>query len=345
MKKIIKLAFSLAAIAVIPSQAQTIVSDGSLPLCKSGQVTKLALAVGYNGSIGSTPRFFGCFGGPKKLFGFVKSIKAIDSTNTSTIIYQNNISNPAEADFVDLINTPLDVVVNQDTSALLNGRSITITNLEITLDSRIKINGIASLDDQFNGESKRTCGTLLDSNKTFASPMNNSGGTFNARPSSFYQKNSSGITGTQGDTWYKLDAIPFLTSNMTGNGSSGGAVYQSDVTVSLDSNDSKKIDQVRIQILNSSGNLGGWSGNNPDSTDVKANMRLRTPIVIKPTSKFNLDIKLDFSRLLAWSFYYNKTSNNNPQPIVDIGHDNNVSCQNLTVGLILADIKKIAVKD
>lgn len=340
--------------------SQTVVTDGSLPLCKSGNVAQMT-----TGAVNSNPAspwtFYSCFGGPKSLHAGIKSVTFINAAGTRLNIYSANIS--SESDYVDVVAQPIDIFKDKALSSLVPSGGFTIAAIEMVTDNKFKINGKASLTDNYgNGYTgARICGTAASATGntfTYLSPVYNGQGTVNGHPMHFYHKNSLNPNAldnqsnpvTQGPVWFRVDALPFVPVGYTVNakmwymdsGARRDGMYSSDVSGTLSANDSANVSSVRMQLVDSSGNLAGydWSLGGATTTQIKFTNTLRTPLTIKPTSKFNIDVKLDLSKMLAWAFYYTTNPAYMPPRVDTPG-----SCQSLFVGPIIMDIKKAAKKD
>lgn len=353
---------SIVASALLSAgaSAQTVVTDGSLPLCTSGKVAQMT-----TGAVNSNPAspwtFYSCFGGPKALNAGIKSVTFIDALGNRLNVYSATIG--SEADYVDIVAKPIDIFKDKTLSSLVPASGFTIASIEMITDNKFKINGKASLTDSYgHGYSgARTCGTAasaVNNTFTYASPLYNGQGTANGHPMHFYQKNSlnpnaldSGSNPvTQSPVWFRVDALPFVPVGYTVNakmwymdsGVRRDGMYSSDVSGTLSTADSANVSSVRMQLLDASNNLAGydWSLGGATTTQIKFTNTLRNPLTIKPTSKFNIDMKLDLSKMLAWAFYYT-TNPSASGPGVDTPN----SCQALYVGPMIMDIKKAAKKD
>jgi hypothetical protein len=64
-------------------------------------------------------------------------------------------------------------------------------------------------------------------------------------------------------------------------------------------------------------------------------LKLRTPITLSNTSKFNFDLKLDISKMFGWAMYYDTGSNTPPS---NPTHDHD--CQQLIMGPVLLNVTK-----
>jgi len=348
-----------AGFFVFSVNAQTVVTDGSLPLCTSGKVAQMS-----TGAVNSNPTspwtFYSCFGGPKSLNAGLKSITFIDASGVRLNVYSATVA--AESDYVDIVAQPVDIFKDKSLTSLIPSAGFTIVAIEMVTDNKFKINGKASLTDSYGHgyTGARVCGTAATaSNNTFtySNPLYNGQGTMNGHPMHFYQKNSlnpnaldnSSNAITQGPVWFRVDALPFVPVGYTVNakmwyidsGTRRDGMYSSDVTGTLLEKDYPYVSSVRMQLLDSSDNLAGydWSLGGATTTKIKITNTLRTPLALKPTSKFNIDMKLDLSKMLAWAFYW--TSN----PVNGPGVDSGQSCQALYVGPMILDIKKAAKKD
>ena len=339
--------------------AQTVVTDGSLPLCTSGKVAQMT-----TGAVNSNPAtpwtFYSCFGGPKSLNAGIKSITFIDATGTRLSVYSKTIS--TESDYVDIVAQPLDIFKDKALASLIPSGGFTVAAIEMVTDNKFKINGKASLTDNYGHSytGARVCGTAASASGntfTYSNPLYNGQGTMNGHPMHFYQKNSLNPNAldngsnpvTQNAVWFRVDALPFVPVGYTVNakmwyvdsGSRRDGMYSSDVTGTLLESDSPYVSTVRMQLMDGSDNLAGydWSLGGATTTQIKITNTLRTPLVLKQTSKFNIDMKLDLSKMLAWAFYWTNNVANGP------GVDSGLSCQALYVGPMILDIKKAAKKD
>ena len=172
--------------------AQTVVTDGSLPLCTSGKVAQMT-----TGAVNSNPAspwtFYSCFGGPKSLNAGIKSVTFINAAGNRLNVYSANIS--SESDYVDIVAQPIDIFKDKTLTSLVPSGGFTIAAIEMVTDNKFKINGKASLTDSYgNGYTgPRVCGTAASATSntfTYLSPLYNGQGTANGHPMHFYQKNS-----------------------------------------------------------------------------------------------------------------------------------------------------------
>jgi hypothetical protein len=343
------------------------VVTNSLPLCGSQSVVQTKLALNVSNSINPSWQYFwNCYGGPQNLKGFIYSVTFIGSDGTRVNAYTASTQSPQQTDYTELVNSSIQLLNNTDASTLFTNGSFTLSSIEVVLSNIFSVKGQATLNDGYLSLASRTCGTASNSfsNYSFSNPMLNSGGTFNGRPQQLYQNPSPGSNNPSlSSVWWQLDSVPFLpptatnivlstTNTYSGSNNSNivqtTGAYASQYTIPLTESDSAYLSSLTVKLVDANGNNGGWnyivggsSGNTVNSTKIVATMNLRNPFTLTSKSKVNLNLKLDLSKFMGWSFYANVGNSGNITP----GLQGATACQNLTLGTLLMDIQKVAIKN
>ncbi|MBU3596023.1 hypothetical protein ICN10_06360 [Polynucleobacter sp. 86C-FISCH] len=322
-----------------------LVTDGTLPLCKTeeGKVTENSMAYTSNG-VAPTWKFYSCYGGPRSFKAAVKTIVFIGSNGQRITVFDSGSN---ALNYVDLVTTQLDLVSNGQIAEITSAGTFTLQSVELLMDNRFEMNARATYNDGVNGA--RSCGTSSSRGFTYSSPMNNGAGTINGKPHDFWHSLGGYSSNVQGSVWTKIESFPFVPPGFTStnsywtdsNGNRISFGYSNAIEGDISESDSRWVKKVKMEVLDSSSSLAGYAfGGNSNAQDIRSTITLRTPLTLKARNKFNLDLKLNLSKMLAWSFFY-KTSNETPHHDLSIGN----SCQNLIIGPILLDIKKVAIKN
>lgn len=321
---------------------------GTFPACSSGTVVPLRIPDPNNQGRYLSWQFLTCYTGARSLEMGVRKVRLID-TNGNAVTVFNDTS--ASITPVDIIANPVNILQNANTAALF-ASNFQLDTIELTFDNVIHANAVARFTDDRG--TQRVCGTTSSSMayswgaNTKTNPFTNDGGTMNGRPMILYQKNDPSSTNVQGAQWLQIVSIPFAPSGFTVDSNTffkyGGTTYTSayanSISSILDSTVSPSIQRVSMSVVDENLALAGYdnsvvTNNGYTAKYIVNTLKLRNPITLSNTSKFNFDLKLDLSKMFGWAMYYDTGSATPPaNPMHD--HD----CQQLIMGPILLNVSK-----
>ena len=328
---------------------------GTFPACSSGTVVPLRIPDPNHFGQYLSWQFLTCYTGAKSLEMGVRKVRLIDTAGNAVTVYNDTRVSITP---VDLIANPFNILQNADTKSLFSS-NFQLDTIELTFDNVIHANAVARFTDDHG--TQRVCGTTSSAfnyswgANTQASPLTNDGGTMNGRPMILYQKNDPYSTTVQGPEWLEIVSLPFAPSGFTVDSNAfykyGGTTYTSayanSISSILDATVSPSIQKVSLSVVDENFALAGYDNsvltNNGYTGKYLVNtLKLRNPIVLSNTSKFNFDLKLDLSKMFGWAMYYDTGS---ATPPANPTHDHD--CQQLIMGPILLNVTKtkLAKKD
>lgn len=321
---------------------------GTFPACSSGTVVPLRIPDPNNHGNYLSWQFLTCYTGASSLKMGVCKVRLIDTSGNAVTVYNNT---SASITPVDIIANPFNILQNANTASLF-ASNFQLDTIELTFDNVIQANAIARFTD--DAGNRRVCSTTSSSlsyswgANTQANPFTNDGGTINGRPMILYQKNDSSSTNVQGPQWLQIVSLPFAPSGFTVDsntfykygGTSYTSAYANAISSVLDVAVSPSIQKVSLSVVDENSALAGYDNNVVTNNGYTAKylvntLKLRTPITLSNTSKFNFDLKLDISKMFGWAMYYDTGSNTPPS---NPTHDHD--CQQLIMGPVLLNVTK-----